>query len=107
MTVDEQERRDFAESLRLLQNLQRTPTYRRVLTILEEKRDQLELDLGTIGLTDTDRAMLHGKLALLVELVSHLARLIVDKELADRSPSPEPDDPPGSLLDPVRRPEMF
>jgi hypothetical protein len=105
--VAQQERADLAEALRLLQNLQRTPTFKRVMATLIERRDQAELELATLGLSDTDRAMLHGRLSLLVELVLHLPRLLVDKELADRSPSLEPDDPPGSLLDPVRRPDWF
>jgi hypothetical protein len=51
--------------------------------------------------------MLHGKLALCLELLLFLPRSIVDRELADRSPSPEEDVPASSLPDPVRRPEMF
>ena len=105
--LDQQDRQEQLDALRLLQNLQRTPTFRRVLAVLTEKRDTLEQDLATVGLSHADRAMLHGRLSMVVELVLHLGRLLVDKELADRTPSLEPDAPLGSLLDPVRSPDLM
>lgn len=90
----------------MLLNLQRTPTFKRIQTILVERKTQLELDIGQVGLTDADRAMLHGRLTELVRLTLHLATEVVERELADRSPSPEAD-APASLPDPVRKPELF
>jgi hypothetical protein len=106
MTLEAEQRHEI-DALRLLANLQRSPTWKKVETLLRDRRDALEDQLGRTGLTADDRAMLHGKLALCVELLLHLATAIVDRELADRSPSPEEDVPDSSLPDPVRRPEMF
>jgi hypothetical protein len=101
------EQRQELDALRLLANLQRSPTWKKVETLLRERRDVLEDQLGRTGLTGDDRAMLHGKLALCVELLLFLPRSIVDRELADRSPSPEEDVLESSLPDPVRRPDLF
>lgn len=106
MDYTDTERQQEVEALRLLANFQRSPTWKKVESILRDRRDLLELDLGQTGHTESDRAMLHGKLALLVELLFHLPRLVVERELADRSPSPEAD-APASLPDPARKPELF
>jgi hypothetical protein len=103
----EQERLAEVEALRLLANFQRNPTWKKIETILRDRRDVLEMEVGQTGLTDTDRAMLHGKLALALELLWHVPRQIVERELADRSPSLEADDLTASLPDPARKPEIF
>lgn len=107
MDLTAAERQQEVEALRLLANFQRSPTWKKVETILRDRRDVLELEVGQTGLTDTDRALLHGKLALVLELLFHVPRLIVERDLADRSPSPEADDLPASLSDPARKPEVF
>lgn len=107
MDLTEQERRQELEAIRLLANFQRSPTWKKVEAILRDRRDVLEMEVGQTGLTDTDRAMLHGKLALVLELLFHLPRLVIERELADRNPSPEVDALDTSLPDPVRTPEMF
>ena len=107
MDLSEEQRAEEIEGLRLLANFQRTPTWKKIEAVLRERRDVLELEVGRTGLTADDRAMLHGKLALSLELLFHLPRMIVERELADRNPSPETDAPDVSLPDPARKPEMF
>jgi hypothetical protein len=107
MDFSQEDQQQEVEALRLLANFQRSPTWKKIETALRERRDGLELEVGRIGLSTDDRALLHGKLALTLELLFHLPRLIVEREMADRSPSPETDAPLVSLPDPARTPEMF
>jgi hypothetical protein len=105
LTDDE---RQEIEALRLVQTMQRTKVWKQIDAYLRERRDQFELDiLGQAALSDTDRALLHGKLAMLLECLLFLPRTLAERELADRSPSPTADDPMAVLTDPVQRPEMM
>lgn len=106
MDLEREEQVREVEALRQLQNFLRTPTWKRVETDLREQRDLLEQRLGDPGFTDADRAMLHGRLAMLVDCLFHLPRRAVEREIADRSPSIEADDPLASLHDPTQRPEL-
>ena len=109
MELADRERQEEQEALRLLLNFQRNPTWKKIETALRDRLSGLELLVGdeTVPLTRDTRAMLQGKLALCAELLFHLPRLVVERELADRSPSPEADDPRASLPDPARTPERF
>jgi hypothetical protein len=103
-----EEERDEIDTLRLVQTTQRTKVWKQIETFLRERRDQLELDvLGQAALSDSDRAMLHGKLAMTLECLLFLPRRLAEREMADRTPSLTADDPMAVLTDPVQRPELM
>jgi len=77
----------------------RHPLWKRLSAYLEGRQVQLVDQLGQVGLTADDRAMLHGKLAVLQELRLHLPpRLVEDALTAAQTPPLEDDDPESSLL---------
>lgn len=86
------------QALRRLKALRRHPLWKRIDAYLEERNALLIDQLGTTGLSTDDRAMLHGKLALLQELRLHLPPQLVDQALmADPQTSPEEGDSISSL----------
>ena len=100
------ERAATLERLRMLQNLLRNPTFKRVLGWVEGRMSQILDDVGQLGrLTADERAMMHGKLALLREMQLHLAPTLVEHELATRHPSTPEDVPAEGMLDRAMRPD--
>jgi hypothetical protein len=60
----------------------RTRTWKQVERYLQARQHDLQTQAGQCGLTDSDRAMLQGKIAMILEVRLHLPTAMVQESLA-------------------------
>ena len=73
----------------------RTPTWKKVERYLTDRQHDLQTQCGRTGISDSDRAMLQGKIAMILEVRLQLPTAMVQEALQQDTSTGEdaPDDP--------------